>query len=265
MDELGGQERFAEWVRVHGVAVRGFIFARVRRPDAVEDMVQEVFCRAWAARDRYREQGASLAYLLKIADRLVCDRGRRGQPERNLDHEQWKEFGPPSGEDDPFQAAEQYGLAVRAAQHAAPNPYTFPTICSWYAGVTFEPDAQNHPEKSRYRIATTTGQVEELRYFHVTTLEELAGLTDANAKNIGPILHLREKARDQIQRAKENAPSEQLRDALVERDNKITTLERQMQEVIAANKMLQDKILAQAGVTTPSAQVEIPIPRQARR
>lgn len=105
MDETGGRERFAEWVRVHGEAVRGFIFARVRRPDAVEDMVQEVFCRAWSARDRYQEQGASLAYLLTIADRLVCDRGRRGQPERNLDYEQWKEFEPPSRADDPLQAA----------------------------------------------------------------------------------------------------------------------------------------------------------------
>ncbi len=70
--------------------------------------------------------------------------------------------------DDPFQAAEQYGLAVRAAQHAQPNPYTFPTICSWYAGVTFEPSAQNHPEKSRYGIATTTGQVAEMDYIRKT-------------------------------------------------------------------------------------------------
>ena len=70
--------------------------------------------------------------------------------------------------DDPFQAAEQYGLAVRAAQPATPNPYTFPTICSWYAGVTFEPDAQNHPEKSRYGIATTSGQVEEMDFIRNT-------------------------------------------------------------------------------------------------
>lgn len=70
--------------------------------------------------------------------------------------------------DDPFEAAEQYGLAVRAAQQAKPNPYTFPTICSWYAGVTFEPAAQNHPEKSRYGIATTTGQVAEMDFIRQT-------------------------------------------------------------------------------------------------
>jgi hypothetical protein len=71
--------------------------------------------------------------------------------------------------DDPFEAAEQYGLAVRAAQGAQPNPYIFPTICSWYAGVTFEPDAQNHPEKSKYGIATTKGQVEEMDYIRGKT------------------------------------------------------------------------------------------------
>ncbi len=71
--------------------------------------------------------------------------------------------------DDPFRAAEQYGLAVRAAQRAAPNPYTFPTICSWYAGVTFEPNAQNHPEKSRYGIATTSGQVAEMDFIRKTS------------------------------------------------------------------------------------------------
>ena len=53
--------------------------------------------------------------------------------------------------DDPFQAAEQYGLAVRAAQQATPNPYTFPTICSWYAGVTFEPDGPKSSRKEPLR------------------------------------------------------------------------------------------------------------------
>jgi len=62
---------------------------------------------------------------------------------------------------DPFEAAEQYGLALRLANHARPNPYDFPTVCAWYAGVWDQPGAQNHPEKSRYLIATTPGLVEE--------------------------------------------------------------------------------------------------------
>ena len=64
------------------------------------------------------------------------------------------------------------GGAVRpggsGGPQATPNPYTFPTICSWYAGVTFEPDAHNHPEKSRYGIATTRGHVEEMDYIRKT-------------------------------------------------------------------------------------------------
>ena len=63
---------------------------------------------------------------------------------------------------DPFEALERYGLAVRAAQGARPNPYTFPTVCSWYAGVWTTPGAQNHPGASRYGVATTAGQVGEM-------------------------------------------------------------------------------------------------------
>lgn len=63
--------------------------------------------------------------------------------------------------DDPFLAAERYGLAVRAAQNCRPNPYDFPTVCAWYAGVWKTSGAQNHPEKSRFKIATTPGLVEE--------------------------------------------------------------------------------------------------------
>ena len=74
------EQLFADWVRDHGRAVRGFLLAMVRRPDVADDLSQEVFCRAWQARSRYREQGNARAYLLRIADRLVCDRGRRAEP-----------------------------------------------------------------------------------------------------------------------------------------------------------------------------------------
>ena len=65
---------------------------------------------------------------------------------------------------DPFEALELYGRQVRLAQKARPNPYDFPTVCSWYAGVWNTKGAQDHPEKSRYGIATTKGQVEEMDY-----------------------------------------------------------------------------------------------------
>jgi RNA polymerase sigma-70 factor, ECF subfamily len=84
------EELFSGWVRDHGRAVRGFLLAMVRRPDVADDLCQEVFCRAWQARERYREQGSARAYLLRIADRLVCDRGRRSEPQVNLSEDAWK-------------------------------------------------------------------------------------------------------------------------------------------------------------------------------
>jgi len=68
----------------------------------------------------------------------------------------------------PFEALEQYGLKFRAAQKARPNPYDFPTECAWYAGVWKTPGAQNHPDKSKYELATTKGLVGEMDYIKQT-------------------------------------------------------------------------------------------------
>jgi hypothetical protein len=56
---------------------------------------------------------------------------------------------------------EKYGLALRAATGAKPNPYDFPTVCAWYAGVWRTDGAQNHPENSSNKINTSAGLVEE--------------------------------------------------------------------------------------------------------
>jgi RNA polymerase sigma-70 factor (ECF subfamily) len=103
--QAGYRQRFEEWVRDHGKAVRGFLLALVRRSDVAEDLCQEVFCRAWEGRERYAEQGKTRAYLLQIANRLVVDRGRRNEPRTNLDDDVWKAFEPPSTAPDPSQAA----------------------------------------------------------------------------------------------------------------------------------------------------------------
>ncbi|MCC6125187.1 MAG: hypothetical protein IT426_09515 [Pirellulales bacterium] len=62
---------------------------------------------------------------------------------------------------DPFAALESYAQQLKAATHAQPNPYDFPTVCAWYVGVWRTKGAQNHPEKSTYKINTTPGIVEE--------------------------------------------------------------------------------------------------------
>jgi RNA polymerase sigma factor (sigma-70 family) len=96
-------ERFTDWFREHGRAVRGYLLGMVRRPDLADDLTQEVFSRAWAARVRYREWGCARAYLLKIADRLLCDHGRQTSGETTLGEGAWHRCEPASSGGDPAQ------------------------------------------------------------------------------------------------------------------------------------------------------------------
>jgi RNA polymerase sigma factor (sigma-70 family) len=93
--------RLARWVRDHAAAVRGYLLGLVRRTDVAEDLLQEVFQRAWQARDRYQDQGYERAFLLRIADRLVIDKSRRWHREVNLDQATWDEVEPAAGTDSP--------------------------------------------------------------------------------------------------------------------------------------------------------------------
>jgi RNA polymerase sigma-70 factor (ECF subfamily) len=123
LDDHGHHDRFADWVRDHGSAVRGFLLALVRRGDVADDLCQEVFCRAWQARSRYTDQGKARAYLLQIAHRLVVDRGRRNEPQNNLNDETWSIHEPASTTPEPSQAAmmsEQVGLLHAALDRLAP-------------------------------------------------------------------------------------------------------------------------------------------------
>src|SRR5437762_10039776 len=88
------EERIARWVREHAAAVRGYLLGMVRRSDVADDLVQEVFQRAWQARDRYCDQGHERAFLMRIADRLVIDRSRRLGVEVNVDDTTWRVVEP---------------------------------------------------------------------------------------------------------------------------------------------------------------------------
>src|SRR6187399_2047374 len=88
------QERIARWVSDHAQALRGYLLGTLRRHDAADDVLQEVFRRAWQSRGQYREEGHERAYLLRIADRLVVDRSRRLGREIGLDDEAWNEAEP---------------------------------------------------------------------------------------------------------------------------------------------------------------------------
>ncbi|MBN1911553.1 MAG: RNA polymerase sigma factor [Pirellulales bacterium] len=103
--QVSHEERFDRWGREHRPAVRGYLLAMVRRPEVADDLTQEVFCRAWEARARYREEGTARAYLLRIADRLAVDRHRRAGHEVTMAIQQWQGHEPVSRADDPSAAA----------------------------------------------------------------------------------------------------------------------------------------------------------------
>jgi hypothetical protein len=87
--------------------------------------------------------------------------------------------------------------------------------------------------------AVTRGQVEELAYFNVRTVEQLAAISDGNAQNVGPILALRQKARDYIEHAKGAAPVAALRAELEAERSNTEALKRQMAEMSRALENLQ--------------------------
>jgi RNA polymerase sigma-70 factor (ECF subfamily) len=105
-------EQFTTWVREHSRAVRGYLLGLTRRADAADDLLQEVFRRAWQGRTNYNENGHARAYLLKIADRLLCDQHRKVRPEINLDGEEWKKHEPPTDASDSHIALAQQEEAV---------------------------------------------------------------------------------------------------------------------------------------------------------
>jgi len=98
--------------------------------------------------------GAAFAALEAFdpAGRLV-DAGAAYFPDDSF----YVDFGTPH----PFEALEKYGRQLRRATRANPNPYDFPTVCAWYAGVWHTKGAQDHPELSTYKINTSAGLVEE--------------------------------------------------------------------------------------------------------
>jgi RNA polymerase sigma-70 factor (ECF subfamily) len=88
------EARVESWVRDYGRLIRGYVLKLVASEELADDLVQEVFQRAWQARARYQEQGTPRAYLLRIADRLVCDHVRRRGRELTLDDRHWQEVEP---------------------------------------------------------------------------------------------------------------------------------------------------------------------------
>ena len=132
-------QRWSEWSRAHGPAVRGYVLAMVRRLDLADDMTQDVFWRAWRGRERYCEAGTARAYLLRIADRLVCDHGRKLGREVNLSEEGWEQLEPAAGEQDPGHGLvreEAFGQLESALASLSP-PQRRVLLLRYYGDLSF--------------------------------------------------------------------------------------------------------------------------------
>ncbi|HEX4130563.1 MAG TPA: RNA polymerase sigma factor [Pirellulales bacterium] len=88
------EARLNRWVRTYAPALLGFLTASLRDRHRAEDLLQDVFCRAWEARNRYTEAGLERAYLWRIADRLARDHHRSRRREAPVDAETWSRIEP---------------------------------------------------------------------------------------------------------------------------------------------------------------------------
>lgn len=79
----------------------------------------------------------------------------------------------------------------------------------------------------------TRAQVEEMRYFNVRTVEQLADMADAHAQKFMGINALRKAARLYRDRAAKNAVSTKLQKQLAEKDNQIAALNAALQDLQA--------------------------------
>jgi RNA polymerase sigma-70 factor (ECF subfamily) len=132
-------DRLERWVREHGRAVRGYLQALVRREAEVEELVQDVFRRAWQARQSYRENGTARAYLIRIADRLACDWARKNRPEVNLDATAWKAIEPSTTTEEPasrLRRAEIHRELADAINRLTPDQQRV-LLLRYYTPMTF--------------------------------------------------------------------------------------------------------------------------------
>jgi RNA polymerase sigma-70 factor, ECF subfamily len=67
------RKAIAELVGLHADAIYRFIHHRLDRPDAVDDLVQEVFLAALTSIGRYRVQSSLRTWLLAIARHKIAD------------------------------------------------------------------------------------------------------------------------------------------------------------------------------------------------
>jgi hypothetical protein len=85
----------------------------------------------------------------------------------------------------------------------------------------------------------TRGQVEELKFFGVYTVEALADLADVHVQKFMGVGALKTQAQAYMQAAKDSAPLVQLNAALEDKDNEIAALNQAVQDLITKVEKLE--------------------------
>jgi RNA polymerase sigma-70 factor (ECF subfamily) len=139
MNEARLRERLTQWAHDHGRAVRGYLLALVRDRAAAEDLAQEVFYRAWRGRHGYAESGQERAYLMRIADRLVCDRARSPRREVPLDGDCWRLIEPASCHTAPLDGLvhDENCQLLAKALNSLSEPQQRTLLLRYYGGLEF--------------------------------------------------------------------------------------------------------------------------------
>jgi len=76
-------------------------------------------------------------------------------------------------------------------------------------------------------------QCDELAYFRIQTVEQLASVSDANSQRYMGLVTLRQKAQQYLETIKAEKPFNEMQAQLANRDEQISTLQSQMQEMMA--------------------------------
>ena len=84
-------------------------------------------------------------------------------------------------------------------------------------------------------------QIEEYRYMGVRTVEQMAVLNDAACSRLPGAQELKRKAQAFLDLTKSEAPMRKLETELEKRDNTISTMQAQMDEMAAVIKQLQER------------------------
>jgi len=80
--------------------------------------------------------------------------------------------------------------------------------------------------------ALTKAQVEEMKFFNVHTVEQLAGMSDEQSQKFMGIQNLRTRARAFLEESGKSAAAEKLSSELAKRDEEIAYLKAQMEEIL---------------------------------